>query len=498
LRFTILATNNLEPCIDELEIFTVDGRNVALATTGARVTSSGDTTAADRHELRFVNDGQYGNSRSWMSSEMGRGWLIIDLPAPETVERVVWGRDREAVYADRLAIDYRIELADQEGVWHTVADASDRAEYKPGNKDPEPPSADSLEAADAQQLTALLERRRLLESQRVQAVAQQLVFSGNFRTPDTIRLLRRGDPEQPQEEVAPAVPDALGDVRLPADSDELVRRQSLADWITDARNPLTARVMANRIWQSHFGIGLVDTANDFGRNGTPPSHPELLDWLAAELIRCDWSVKALHRRIVLSATYRQSSAFSVAAAAVDADARWLWRFPPRRLDAEMIRDAMLAVSGQIHFQVGGPGFDLFNNRGGLSGFVPVESFGAEGSRRMIYAHKVRRERDAVFGAFDCPDAGQSTPRRRESTTPIQALNLFNSRFSLDQANALASRIRLEAGEDVAAQLEWAFQLTLNRAPTADEAAEARQVANQFGLPTVCRVLLNCNELLILP
>ena len=215
------------------------------------------------------------------------------------------------------------------------------------------------------------------------------------------------------------MPGALGDVTLANDAPEQSRRQALAGWIASPQNPLTARVMVNRIWQGHFGAGLVQTASDFGLNGIKPTHPELLDWLAQEFIRSGWSVKHLHRLIVLSATYRQASGTTPAASAQDADTRLLWRFPPRRLEAESIRDAILFVSGQLDLKMYGRGFNLFDQRGGLSGFTPVESFTGDGLRRMIYAHKVRRESEAVFGAFDCPDAGQSTASRRESTTPIQ-------------------------------------------------------------------------------
>jgi hypothetical protein len=256
--------------------------------------------------------------------------------------------------------------------------------------------------------------------------------------------------------------------------------------------------MVNRIWQGHFGTGLVETASDFGRMGSEPSHPELLDWLASEFVRSGWSIKQMHRLIVLSSTYRQSTRLDPKAAARDADARLLWRFPPRRLDAETIRDSMLAVVGRLDPKRGGPGFDLFDKRGGLTGFTPVESFQGDGLRRMIYAHKVRRERDAVFGAFDCPDAGQSTARRRESTTPIQALNLFNSRFTLDQADAFAARLARDAGDDVGGQVRRAFQLTLTRDPTEAEAADARGVVDAFGPAALCRVLLNCNEFLFMP
>jgi hypothetical protein len=243
---------------------------------------------------------------------------------------------------------------------------------------------------------------------------------------------------------------------------------------------------------------LVETANDFGRNGTKPTHPELLDWLATEFIRSGWSIKHMQRLIVLSATYRQSARHDPAAAAQDADVRLLWRYPSRRLDGEAIRDSMLAVNGRLNLTMGGPGFDLFDKRGGLTGFQPVESFKEAGLRRMIYAHKVRRERDAVFGAFDCPDAGQSAGRRRESTTPIQALNLFNSRFTIEQAEAFATRVKSDAGDDLEKQLRRAYQLAFSRDPSPEEIADAEPIVKGFGLATLCRVLFNSNEFLFLP
>ena len=344
----------------------------------------------------------------------------------------------------------------------------------------------------------LIEQRKTTEREISAAQQGRRVFAGKFRAPDTIHLLSRGDPEQPKEEMLPAVLSALGELKLPADSPEQQRRTALADWIASAQNPLTARVMVNRIWQGHFGTGLVETPSDFGLNGMKPSHPELLDWLAGEFIRCGWSVKHMHRLIVLSATYRQASAANSVASEKDADVRMLWRFPPHRCEAEVIRDAMLAASGTLDLKMYGRGFNLFDQRGGLSGFKPVESFTGDGLRRMIYAHKVRREREAVFGAFDCPDAGQSTARRRESTTPIQALNLFNSRFTIDAAEALAARARREVGDDISKQIHRAYQLTLSRSPTTDELADTEPAVREHGLAALCRALFNSNEFLFLP
>ena len=514
VRFTIRATNNLEPCIDELEVFDMSGRNVALASEGTTATSSGDIIVADRHDLKHINDGRYGNSRSWMSNEKGKGWVALEFPAGHTIDRVVWGRDREGKFKDRLATDYVIEVADASGEWRLVADAGDRRKLDPKNKQPAAFSTKGLSKAEVQEATALMQERRALEAKVSAAENGAKAFAGTFRTPDEIHLLNRGDPEQPKEEVVPAVLTTFGTVKLSKDAAEQERRKALADWIASPQNPLTARVMVNRIWQGHFGTGLVETPSDFGRNGAKPSHPELLDWLAQEFIRCGWSVKHMHRLIVLSATYRQSSTIAkrgmrnadsgTASANVaaepkskDADVRLLWRFPSRRLEAETIRDSMLAVSGRLDLKMYGRGFDLFDKRGGLSGFTPVESFTGDGLRRMIYAHKVRREREAVFGSFDCPDAGQSTARRRESTTPIQALNLFNSRFTLDESDALAARVKKETGGDIAGQIRRAYQLAFNRNPGADELRDAGPVVRTHGLATLCRALFNSNEFLFM-
>ena len=192
------------------------------------------------------------------------------------------------------------------------------------------------------------------------------------------------------------------------------------------------------------------------------------------------------------------SQHNATAAAKDADVRLLWRFPSRRLEGEAIRDSILAINGRLNLEMGGRGYDLFNQRGGLSGFTPVQSFSGEGLRRMIYAHKVRRERDAVFGAFDCPDGGQSAARRSESTTPIQALNLFNSTFAIEQAEAFAALLKEEAGGDVSRQVQQAYWLGLNRQPDSEELADAVSVVREFGLESLCRALFNSNEFLFVP
>ncbi len=525
VRFTILATNNLEPCIDEFEVFNTSGANVALESAGAKRQSSGNIGVAERHELRFLNDGRYGNSRSWMGSEIGKGWVELEFGQEETIERVVWGRDREGKFTDRLAINYRIEVGGSDGKWTLVADAGDRRKFDAaGDKAGEKFSLNGLTPDEAAKAAPLLREKKANEGKIRAANNAQKVFAGKFREPDDIHLLNRGDAEQPLERVLPAVLSTFGDLALPQETPEQNRRLALADWIADPDNPLTARVMVNRIWQGHFGAGLVPTPSDFGNNGMPPSHPELLDWLAAEFMRSGWSVKHMHRLIVLSQTYGQGSRqdrqgsdgvvehgsdgsgdlttpalrYSTAPWEADADNRLLWRYPSRRLEAEAIRDSMLAVSGKLNLKMFGVGYNLFDQRGGLSGFNPIESFTEEGQRRMIYAHKVRRESEAVFGAFDCPDAGQSTAVRIESTTPIQALNLFNSRFTLDQADAFAERVAREAGPAAEDQVKHTYRLALLRDPAPDELAESLPIVTDYGVAVLARALFNSNEFLFVP
>lgn len=480
VRFTIHDSNLhpslglIEPCLDEFEIYTdeAEPRNVALASHGTKVIASG-SKLSDDHKLEHINDGKYGNARSWMSASKGRGWVEFELPKPTRIAKVVWSRDRNGTYEDRLPTMFTLEAG-------LTSDSVTRISGVPTA------------------VKQLLEERADLEARLQATETVPLAFAGKFRQPDEIHLLLRGDPEHPVRKVAPAVLSAIGEVSLSLDTPEQDRRRALAEWIASPQNPLTARVMVNRIWQGHFGAGLLETPSDLGNNGVPPTHPQLLDWLAAEFIRSGWSVKHMHRLIVLSRTYRQASAIRPEAAEIDAEVLWLWRYPSRRLEAESIRDSMLAVSGRLNLTMYGRGFDLFDQRGGLSGFTPVETLTTENQRRLIYAHKVRREPEAVFGAFDCPDAGQSTAVRRASTTPIQALNLFNSRFTLQVSEALADRVREEVGDDVTRQIDRTFELALNRLPVDAERADVEPVVREHGVAVLCRVLFNSNEFLFIP
>ena len=502
LRFTIFETidnNKHEPCIDELKVYesSQSARNIALALLGTVATSSGNYSETGKHQLKHVIDGQYSNDRSWISNKRGGSWVQLEFPSTTEIDRVVWGRDRTSKYKDRLPTKYRIETSTDGNEWTTVASHDDRVPmgtpYDPNRTLLQNRASESLD--DPSAILAELEK---LTEQKTELETVQTVYGGQFGTPEQTFVLRRGDPEQRVTEIFPAVPALFEHPANSDDTPEQQRRIRLAEWIADAANPLTARVMVNRIWQYHFGQGLVSSPSDFGLNGSRPSHPELLDWLAHEFISSGWSVKHVHRLILLSSTWQQSSFIDANSATIDGDNKWLSRFSARRLEGEAIRDCMLSVTGELNLKAGGPGFNFFKTRGGLSGFPEVDEFSPEEMRRMIYSHRIRMERVPVFGAFDCPDAGQATPVRTVSTTAIQALNLFNSQFVADRAAKLADSIKHKQPDDSQGQVERAFALTLGRVPSPIELAESTRVVNKHGLATLCRALFNSSEFLFIP
>jgi mono/diheme cytochrome c family protein len=304
------------------------------------------------------------------------------------------------------------------------------------------------------------------------------------------RLLKRGDWRNKGEEVQPGLPQVLtGDANL----DPKNRRRQLAEWIASADNPLTARVAVNRIWQYHFGKGIVRTPSDFGATGAAPSHPELLDWLAVEFMHPTqkgrgkenpqsairnpqskgWSWKAMHRLILLSNTYRQSSQFNEQAAAKDPENRLLWRMNQRRLEAEPLRDSMLAISGKLNREMFGPGIypridpDVVNT--GSRPRWPLDAKDDHATwRRSVYIFVKRSVILPLIEVFDCPATVVSGPVRAVSTVSPQALALMNNEFVLQQAGYFAERVAKEAGEDRRAQVVRAFKIALGRQPNAKE------------------------------
>jgi hypothetical protein len=392
-----------------------------------------------------------------------------------------------------LATKYRIAVANApDGPWTVVATSDDRLPYRPGQK-PAPPSA--ADDSTAARRATLLARQKELQSKLAALAKQPDAYAGTFTQPPPTHRLHRGDPMQKREQVSPGAVEAVSPkLELKSDAPEQQRRLALAKWVTDPKNPLPARVMANRLWHYHFGRGLVATPSDFGHMGAAPTHPRLLDWLASELVDGGWKLKRIHRLIVLSSTYRQSGAPDPSAASVDADVALLWRYPPRRLEAEAIRDAVLAVSGKFDVRMGGPGFSPFKpNDNYVRVYDPKEDFGPPDWRRMVYQFRARAQQDHVFGAFDCPDSSQIAPRRTNSTTPLQALNLLNSRFMLQQANFFAERVEKEGGPDQGQQVTLAFRLAYGRHPSDGERHAAQTLIESEGLVPFCRALYNSNE-----
>jgi hypothetical protein len=335
------------------------------------------------------------------------------------------------------------------------------------------------------------------------------LYEPSPRAPVT-HLLERGQVSRPGPEVAPGVPAVLAPKQpefLPPDEYTTRRRLSLARWITRPENPLTARVMVNRVWQWHFGEGLVRTPSDFGTHGERPTHPELLDWLADRFVRDGWSVKKLNRLILASNTYRMSKRSLSEYADRDPEDRLLWRVPYRRLEVEAVRDSMLAVSGQLNLLMYGPGVYPEVPKGALEGHSDPDkvwkpSGEREASRRTVYVHVKRSLLVPLVEVLDFCDTARSSARRGVTTVAPQALTLFNGAFVNRQAHDLALRLEKEAGGDPSKQIDLAYRLALCRPPTENERvallAFLRRQAADGDVPLaareqMCRVIFNLNE-----
>ena len=322
-------------------------------------------------------------------------------------------------------------------------------------------------------------------------------------TPGTVRLLKRGNAMDEGEAVRPGAIAALqmlkSDFGIKQDATDNDRRRQLAQWLTHLDNPLFPRVIVNRLWHHHFGNGIVETPNDFGFNGGRPTHPDLLDWLAAEFAANGLRLKAMHRLMVTSNTYRQSASPRDDGLAVDADNRLLWRKSPVRLDAESLRDTVLAVTGRLNPKMGGPGFrDVsITPNNGTTYYEPIYPEGDEFNRRTVYRFSPRGARSAILDTFDCPDPSTTAPRRAVTTTPLQALALLNNHFILSNAQAMAERVKAGAKDNLDVQVKQVFLDAFQRKPDPDELRLAKRLAGDYGLVTLCRSLFNTNEFIIL-
>jgi hypothetical protein len=346
----------------------------------------------------------------------------------------------------------------------------------------------------------------LPEPQMIYTATSFFQRAGNFRPslePRPVHVLARGNVQAPEKVAVSGalgcVPDLPARFGLSADAPEGERRAALARWISEDRNVLTWRSIVNRVWQYHFGSGIVDSPSDFGRMGSTPSHPELLDWLSI-WFRDDakGSLKRLHRLIVTSSVYRQSSANRPEAASIDSENRLLWRANRSRLDAESVRDAILAVAGKLDTTMNGPSVQMFHFKDDHSPVYDYARFDPDAPgahRRSIYRFIVRSVSDPFMDRLDCPDPSIQTPKRSITLTAIQALAMLNNPFMIRMSRHLAERVRQTAGGDEDSRVRSAVRLVLGRPATDAEMATYGIYTRKHGLENLCRLLLNTNEFL---
>ena len=483
--------------LDELELFSPTGQNLAP---GATLSVSSTRIAEgnpDAYHPRHLNDAAF--DKRWFPLGTGPASITLALPAPALVQKLAWSTDRLRAFQGRFqqntVSQYQIELSLDGQSWTPVASHDNRLPHRQPDLD-RLITLEALNPADRAAFEAAEAQLEAAETQRKQIAPLPLAYAGLFQPPaEPVYLLKGGSVMQRGDPVAPASLSTLSHANftLPLDAPEGEARLQVARWLADNRNPLTPRVIANRLWHYHFGRGLVATPSDFGYNGERPSHPELLDYLAQRLLAHGWRLKPLHREILLSAAYQQSSAFQPAAARLDAASRLLWRFPPQRLSAEAVRDSLLHVAGVLNPERGGPSFRLYKYTvDNVATYFPLDQFGPETYRRSVYAESARSISTELLTVFDCPDSSLPEPRRVSTTSPLQSLSLLNHSFTIDMARALERRLaHLPPGE----QIRQAFLLAYGRPPETAELDQSLQLLAQHGFLPFARALFNTNEFL---
>ena len=430
--------------------------------------------------------------------------VFVALQAPSgEVHEIVWSTDPVNGARDGTLAVYRLEASEDGSAWRTVCSSLDHVR----SLEVDLPGVTDAEIAAQLSEAARLERvRRTGEIARVERALAAIpepvkVYAATPTAVTKAHLLERGSVSKPVEEVFPggliAVSQLPSDFKLAPEATDAERRTALANWISSPGNPLTARVLVNRVWAFHFGTGLVNTPSDFGVMGDRPSHPELLDWLAVWFMDNGWSIKKLHRLILTSQTYQQASEFNAKAAAIDADNRLYWRMPPRRMDAESLRDTMLALSGNLRLDgAGGPSFPL-QKKGDRGSYIykTLDNDGPEVWRRAVYRFVVRGGERIMLDSFDCPDPAVATPQRTVSNTAVQALTLFNNQFVVRPAELFAQRVERGHAAD---PVRGAYDLLFGRAPAQRERELGREFLRSNSLALYCRVLINSNEFVYVP
>ncbi|HAE11752.1 MAG TPA: hypothetical protein DCG39_08915, partial [Opitutae bacterium] len=449
--------------------------------------------ALGQAELRFTTQvGYFGAGGNFRAS----AWVVLDGEIEESFKNITREDGLQAIDLAISADSQFLTLISTDG---ENGYSMDQVGF--GNPVISPASPKNMKPQELARIEELRDSVRKIRGQ-LEGLGTPPKFYGvvKAKAMETIRIHERGEPESPVGD--PLAPGALSALQMldPKLTDvtatETDRRLALANWITHKDNPLTYRVIANRLWQWTFGNGLVTTPSDFGFGGDRPSHPELLDWLAHRLKQSNGSLKSLIREIVQSKTYRQHSIFSDQNPGVRKDTpnRLLWRQNPRRMDAETIRDSVLLVSGKLNDQTGGPGFEDFAYK---EAYAPEYNYITADSpklwRRSIYRFVVRTTPNRFMTTLDCPDPANFTPKRLNTTTPLQSLALYNNDFMLRQARYLAERIERSAGPKPEKQVDQAFRIVFNRPPSPKEREFSSSAVARDGLFVLCRSLLNANE-----
>ena len=479
--------------IDELEVFGPDNKtNFALSKNGVTLKSD-DRMTQPRGEIFKVNDGEYG-TQAWRSKSHNKSkpWLEIDFNKNVNVNRIRLSKNREYYFETDFITQvtndkfpsFEVSTLLKDGSWKLIASSNKYRDVINNNPN-------LLKASES-----LKQSIKLLTEN-----GNNHSFIGRFIDPSPTYVLLRGSPENPRDLVEPSGFEIInGDLKINSESPEYVRRKAFAKWLTSSDHPLTSRVMVNRIWYHVFGTGIVPTTSDFGNAGAKPSHPELLDWLAAEFISPEdtnikaWSIKEMIRLMMTTEAFKRSSTPNKMNSEIDANSSFLWRYVPKRVTAEVIRDGILLSSGKLDRRVGGQSYRIHNVKKTYAQWEVVDNYSKDTWRRMIYQERMRRVDDNMFSVFDFPDCGQIRAQRSISTTPLQALNLMNSEFVIQQSELIAQRAIKEAGESDNEIIKRIFQLILGRNPEADELSYCIHLDPKI----VARSLINSNEFAFLP
>jgi hypothetical protein len=518
-----LVAGNIDPDVSRQEVLTEIATSVGQTFMGLTVNCArchnhkfDPILQADYYRLEAVFNTAKGEEIPIATADEKQSWESAEAAYKKRVEPVQTALKQmaapyeEKIKAERLAkLDPKLQEA-----WRKPEDKRTPEEKKLAEnaKDQIEPTWDVVVAAmtpeDREKRAKLREKLHEVEATEPDPLPTAYAYVNTGEPPTQSYVLRMGDPKHTIAPVVPSVPKVLkASYEIP--NTAVGRRAALANWLTSADNPLTARVMVNRIWQFRMGQGLVRTPNDFGSMGDKPSNKDLLNWLAAEFVARGWSVKAMDRLIMLSSVYQQTSTPDKGKEAIDPENRLLWRMNRKRMEGEMIRDATLSVTGSLNPAIGGRPvrvpiepevYNLIFTEHERDGLWPVNPNKSVQDRRSIYLYNKRSVRLPLLTAFDQPDAITSCPVRPVSVHALQALSLMNSDFMQDQSKAFATRLEgICKNHSKSCEVKQAWRLAFSRNPSAEESKLTLRFLKDGGsLPEMCLALLNRNEFVYVP